>query len=496
MLWLALHLASLPLEVYARALRDSGDAGPLAVVGTQGSQSFIVACNDAAKKRGVKTGMLPAAASALASDLQLAPRNFAFETAALERIAAWAIQFTPAVSIAPPSAVLLEIAGSLTLFGGLKPLWNAVAEGLRTLGYTSRMACAPTPLAAQWFTRAGLAVRLRHADALKVSLPGLPVEAMDVAPDAIALLQNVGANTIGQVLALPRDGVARRLGQSVLDDLDRARGVVPDPRTYFTPPSVFKASQPLPAPAHDAEMLLFAARRMLVELCGYLSATASGAQRLAFSFEHHRREPTRIALSLVAASRDAEHLTNVLRERLARTALPCPATAIALESEILLPLAASNLSLIPDAGRNEEAAAHLIEKLRARLGDEAVLGVKRHADHRPERAWRTCEPGGKSTTDTPKVRRRESSDAPANDITSRPLWLLARPRPLTEIDDAPCYEGRLSLVAGPERIESGWWDGHDVMRDYFVAANPSEAMLWIYRERRPQGRWFLHGFFA
>ena len=500
MLWLALHLPSLPLEVYARALRDHRRAEPLAVVGSQGSQSFVVACNDAARRRGVKTGMPPAAASALASDLALVPRDFPAEAAALERIAAWAIQFTPAVSLAPPAAVLLEIAGSLTLFGGLKALWNAVAEGLRTLGYTARIACAPTPLAAQWFARAGLAVRLRHADALEVSLPDLSIEAMDLGNDALALLQNVGAATIGQMLALPRDGVARRLGQNVLDDLDRARGLLPDPRTYFTPPSVFKASQPLPAPAHDAEMLLFAARRMLVELCGYLSATASGAQRLAFSFEHHKREPTRITLSLVAASRDADHLTNVLRERLARTELACAATAIALESEILLPLASSNLSLIPDAGQNEEAAAHLIEKLRARLGDEAVLGLTRFADHRPERAWRTCEPGSKSTTDTPQTRlrenRRTSCHTPANDVASRPLWLLAKPRPLPEIDNAPCYEGRLSLVAGPERIESGWWDGHDVMRDYFVAANPSEAMLWIYRERGPRGKWFLHGFFA
>ena len=481
MLWLALHLPSLPLEVYTRATRG---AEPLAVVGTQGSQSFIVGCNDAAKRRGVKPGMPPAAASALACDLRLVARDYTAEDTALERLAAWAIQFTPAVSIAPPFTLLLEVAGSLTLFGGLKALWNAAAEGLRALGYAARIACAPTPLAAQWFARAGLAVRLRHADALHVSLGDLPVEAMDLAPDALELLQNVGAGTIGAVLALPRDGVARRLGQRVLDDLDRARGALPDPRTHYTPPLVFKAAQPLPAPAHDAGMLLFAARRMLVELCGYLAATSNGAQRLTFSFEHHKREPTSVTLSLVAATRDADHLTNVLRERLERTELPAPATAIALTSEILLPLAASSLSLIPDAGQHEEAAAHLIEKLRARLGDNAVLGLARYADHRPERAWRTCEPGDKGR------------HAPLEHIRSRPLWLLAKPRPLSEIDSAPCYEGRLSLVAGPERIESGWWDGNDVMRDYFVAANPAEAMLWIYRERGTRGRWFLHGFFA
>src|SRR4029078_3748342 len=185
----------------------------------------------------------------------------------------------------------------------------------------------------------------------------------------------------------------------------------------------FKAAQPLPAPAHEAEMLLFAARRLLVDLCGYLAATASGAQRLSLSFGHHGREATRIVLTLVSATRDADHLTSVLRERLERTALPCPAIAIALESELLLPLASRNLSLLPDAGQQEGAAAHLIERLRARLGEEAVLGLRRFADHRPERAWRTCEPG--------------SEDVNTAQTAGRPLWLLAQPRVLGAVGDAP-----------------------------------------------------------
>lgn len=480
MLWLALRFASLPLEVYARAARASS---PLAVVSSTGTRAEIVACNEAARTRGVKPGMPLAAASALASDLHAVSRDIAAEQAALARIAAWAYQFTPAVSIAEPSEVLLEIAGSLTIFGGLTRLWSALAKGLHALGYAPSIACAPTPLAAQWFARAGLAVRLRNSDALRLALVDLPVEVMQASPDALALLQNVGVKTVSECLALPRDGVARRLGQTLLDGIDRALGRLPDPRAFFTPPTVFKAAQPLPAPAQEAEMLLFAARRLLVELTGYLAATASGAQRLAFAFSHHGREPTRVTLSLVAATRDADHLTSVLRERLERTALPCPATAIELESELLLPLAAGNLSLLPDAGRDEEAAAQLIERLRARLGDAAVVGLKRFPDHRPECAWRTCEPGAKDAS-------------PAAAIAGRPLWLLAQPRALTEVAAAPCYDGRLTLLAGPERIESGWWDGYDVMRDYFVACNPTEALLWIYRERGAGGGWFLHGFFA
>jgi protein ImuB len=480
MLWLAIRLPLLPLEVYARAARAPE---PLAVTTTSGSRSEVIACNDGASRRGVKPGMPVAAATALAGELRIVPRDETTERGALERIAAWSNQFTPAVTMAAPAEVLIEIEGSLALYGGLKSLWNTVQAGLSALGYTAMLACAPTPLAAQWFARAGLSVRVRHADALRTSLPDLPVHVLDPEPEALAVLLNVGATTVGDCLKLPRDGLARRCGPALCEKLDRAFGVRPDPRPFFTPPYVFKAAQPLPAPAHEADMLLFCARRMLVELCGYLAASAQGVQRLTFSFVHHKREPTRVALTLVQATREPDHLTNVLRERLDRTVLPAAVTDILLESELVLPLEASSHSFLPDSARHEEASAHLIERLRARLGEEAVVGLTRAADHRPECAWRVCEPG--------------SRDAGAlASLARRPLWLLAKPRPLTESGAVPYYDGKLALLAGPERIESGWWDGNDVMRDYFVAANSADALLWIYRERAAGGRWFLHGFFA
>jgi protein ImuB len=166
--------------------------------------------------------------------------------------------------------------------------------------------------------------------------------------------------------------------------------------------------------------------------------------------------------------------------------LPDPATVLALETELLLPLASRNLSFLPDPGEQHEAAAQLIERLRARLGDDAILGLKRYGDHRPECAWRACEPG---TYD-------ESLTTSRAITAGRPLWLLGRPQRLREAADVPCYDGRLTLLTRPERIESGWWDGNDVRRDYFVASNPAEALLWIYRERDTDGGWYLHGFFA
>ena len=81
-------------------------------------------------------------------------------------------------------------------------------------------------------------------------------------------------------------------------------------------------------------------------------------------------------------------------------------------------------------------------------------------------------------------------------LGDRPLWLLPEPRPLPELGAAPQHEGPLALIAGPERIESGWWEDAGIKRDYFVARTQALSYVWIYRERQPAGRWYLHGLFA
>lgn len=480
MLWLALHFPSLALDVFTRGAREPR---PLAIASSPGNNAIVFACNRPARGRGVRAGMPLAAACALGSDLRVITRDAAAERAALARVAAWALQFTPTVSIAPPAEVLLEIAGSLRLFTGLNRLWTRVEQGIVELGYDVVLACAPTPLAAQLFARAGLPVRIRHHDALRPGLGRLPVDVLGLPPESNTLLHDIGVRTLDECTRLPRDGLARRLGQGLLDTLDRALGHIPDPRPNFVPPANFTAALALPAPVHEAGALLFAARRLLAELCGFLSATGNGAQRLTFALSHEDRADTRFTLNLTAATRDPEHLTNVLRERLERLALPSPATAVALESELLLPSPSHNLSFLPDAREQAEAVTRLIERLRARLSDDAVRGLDTASDYRPENAWRACEPGsGRGAQD-------------ASPLT-RPLWLLASPQPLREIAAMPHYQGPLTLLAGPERIESGWWDGNDVARDYFIARDPAHSLLWVYRERRHDGGWFLHGFFG
>ncbi len=479
MLWLALRFPSLPLEIFTRA---TALPGPLAVATAPGAHAEVTACNAGARSCGVRPGMAVAAASALNAELRILARDPAAERAALERIAACAIQFSSTVSIAAASEVLVEIGGSLRIFGGLHRLWTRIEQELSDQGYACSLACAPTPLAAQFFARAGLPVRIQHDDALRAGIAQLAVDVLDLSPAAGTLLKDIGVSTIGACLKLPRAELARRAGRELIDALDRALGHAPDPRPAFVPPARFTAALQLPAPVENAPALLFAARRLIGELTGFLAAVGKGAQRLRFELAHEDRSTTSIELDLSTATRDSHHLAAVLHERLERLALPAPAAALRLEGVLLVPLAARNLALLPDAREQAETIARLIERLRARLGANAVQGLDTAADHRPEYAWRTAEPGASN----------QGSWLPL----SRPLWVLDAPRRLAEIEDIPQHDGPLALLAGPERIESGWWDGGDIAREYFVARNSAQSLLWIYREHRESGGWYLHGFFA
>jgi len=453
MLWVALCFPRFALEALLRGRAPpEGADDPWAVT----ENRSVLACNAAAAAAGVRPGSALSAAWALAPRLRVLPRNAAAEAGALEAVAAWAWQFTSRVSLEPPQAVLLEVEGSLRLFGGAGRLMARLSSGLAGIGFEARLAAGPTARAALWLARGA-----------SETLEALPVCAIAPSPEALVLLHRIGVRTLGELMRLPRAGVAPRFGQELLDELDRALGRIPEARAFFVPPERFSARLELPAPVAQADSVLFAARRLLLQLEGFLAARQAGVRGFALSLLHRGTQATRIEIGFAAPRRDAEHGLRLLRERLGVLALASPAEALRLEAGELAPLAGATASLFRDACGEAEDWERLLERLQARLGDALVHGLALHADHRPERAWRTADDDGAAAAGP------------------RPLWLLEPPRHLGEND--------FVLLAGPERIEAGWWDGEDVVRDYFIARTQAGSLSWIYRG--PEG-WFLHGLFA
>jgi protein ImuB len=469
-LWAALRLPDLSLQLF---LRGASDCGP-AAVHEAGNPPRVVSRNAAAARLGIQPGMPLAAAHALAAKLQARLRDPAKEARALAGIAAWAMQFTPTVSLASANEVLLEIGGCLRLFGGSRVLAGHIRAGLAELGYRASVTLAPTPTAALLLARHGVDTCLGDRHEVRRALAPLPLDLLGQPPQILALLGTLGVKTFRDWWALPRDGLARRFGQGMLDEIDRALGLLPDPRVPFTPPQRYSTSLELPAPVLETEPLLFAAKRLVLEMSGHLAMRQIGVTRLRLELSHARHAPTPVNLALSVASRDAAHLMTLLRERLATIELPEAVESLTLVAAEVRPLGSHNQALFADGRPSREERWRIVEHLRARLGVQAVHGLETFPDHRPERAYRRMLPG-------------HARDG--NCDLHRPLWLLAQPRRLSA-SDAP------ALLDGPERIESGWWDDFDVKRDYFVARDSAGSKLWLYRERGGKQDWFVHGIFA
>lgn len=444
----------------------------------------ILRADRKAGSRGISEGMRTTAALAIAPRLRLLPRDAAAETEALLGLAGWCMQFTPKVALQFAEALLLEISGSLKLFGGLERILESLKQGLEAMGFSAVLSVAPTAQAALWLARAGRHVVVGEYELRRV-LDDLPLQALRLGDVSCELLDRLEIRTLGELLALPRDGMARRFGQPLLDALDRALGRQADPRSFFVPPPRFSAVLELPAEAIQAEALLFAARRLLVQLEGYLAARAGGIQAFTLRLFHREGNATELPTGLVTPSRNSEHFVQLLRERLGVTTLPAPVRSIALETDSILPFAGTALGLLADDRNTAGEWKRLIERLRSHFDAASVTGLGLVPDHRPEQASRLTALNDRQL---PLCLGLSESTG------ERPFWLLETPRPIDEIGNVPHYDGPLALLSGPERIESGWWDGADVKRDYFVARNGSDALLWIYRER--DSGWYLHGIFA
>jgi protein ImuB len=497
MLWACLLLPSLSLDVFARAAPQDARAF---VVTSGGHPPRVVAANAAATAAGIRRGQLVSAALALAPDVLLRERDVAAEEQALRDVATLLLAFTPQVSLAPPNAIVAEIAGSVRLFGGLPRLLEGLAREAQARGYEPVLALAPTPTAALLLARAGGGEPVLDTAQLPSALAPLPLVLLDLDADTLATLEAAAITTLGDARALPRAGLARRFGPHVVDWLDRALAQAPDPREPYRPPPRFARQLPLPAPVDDVEALGFAVNRLVGDLSSWLAARGLGVTRLSLALVHERYlrargiAPTAVTFALGAPARAPAHLHAVLRERLARITLPAPVESIVLESGETAPLPGRSLGLLPENGA-DAVVVPLVERLRSRLGDDAVATLAALPEHRPELAGREAAPPAAAVATAEKAPPRSRAQPRPASAPPRPVWLLDEAQPLrAEIEAKPWV-----LRDGPERIESGWWDGRDLRRDYFVAETPHGAIAWIYRDHRygtDDGEWFLHGLFA
>lgn len=469
MLWACILLPQLAMDGVLRHRTDT-DAPLVLLTGTP-QRRVLQAVNPAARALGLKPGQTLTAAQALIRDFITADYDLASIEHWQRFLAAWAYGFSAQVSLHYPRCLLLEVQSSFGLFGPWPRFETRLREELIALGFQHRITLAPNPAAARVLANAHDGLAITDTRTLRQTLDRLPVDRLGLPREVATSFTRMGLRHLRQLLALPRNSLAKRFSADVLAHLDMLLGHRPLALDFYRPPDVFDARIELNFEVESHQALLFPLRRLTADLAAFLAGRDSGVQRFVLHLEHRNQSDTQVPVGLLAAEREAAMLFELTRGRLEPLQLPAPVVAVRLIAHELPAFTPEHRQLFDDRPQQSLPWEQLRERLRARLGDDAVQGLDARADHRPEHAWQTGQ-------------RKPGSSLPTTG--PRPSWLLADPQPLRE--------DSLRILAGPERIESGWWDGGDVRRDYYLIETRAGQRGWAFRTT--EGPLWLHGWFA
>jgi protein ImuB len=453
----------------------------------------------AAEAAGIKPGMRRGGVLMLVPDARIHERSVADEEAALRAVAIALLKYTPLVTLAEESTLLIDIGASLRLFGGIRMLCRLVRTDLRDLGFSSRVSCAPTARGA-WLLARFRSGRVLKRDTPTRHLDRPPVVVVPAARPFASWFEGIGCETIADLRRLPRPGLQRRCGRHLLDTIDTAFGAAPELFEWIEPPTTFKSRIELFDRIENVDLLMVSAQRLILQLTGWLCGKQLAAERVTLRLEHERgreaRPATAVDIALAEPTWQGEHIIRLMKERLGKIELVAPVIGLTLEVAQLQPMAPPSDSLFVEPGGTQEDQVRMLELLMAHLGADNVLQPLPVADYRPEvaNAWVSVQQKVQEAAVTAQL-------SPNLNTAMRPIWLLSKPIALLVRHHKPFYGSPLRMVSGPERIEAGWWD-NVASRDYFIVEGQDHALYYIYKERFSGNgedgdpRWFLHGLFG
>ena len=491
----------------------------------------VVACSDRAKCLGVAAGMPLGEATALAEAgmVHLEPYDATADRRMLEKIAEGCRQFSPVVGLedAPaPSSLLLDISGLGHLFGGEAALAERVVRGFHRRGLRVRIGVADT-IGAAWAMahfgqqqqegggslfpyRPPTGLELPSddkADTEKDSRPpfdDLPIEALRLPEATVDLLHQLGVFQVGQLALLPRNELNARFGPELLKRWDQALGRLAEPILAQPLPADFGVEQSIEYPTSRRETIEWILRQLIGQLSEMLLGGGRGVTRLSCRLACQAAGAVEFSLGMFQPTASSQHLFQLVQMRLERLALPAPVAAVSLRAALTAPLQQGQQELFLDRRETQRLRwlAALVDRLGSRLGHRAVVRPRLVSDAQPELAWH-ADPILENHP-IKQLRRRQFSSTAPGELPPRPLRLVRRPVGLAAIsiqpDGPPLHfefcgrQHRIAATWGPERIETGWWRGRLVGRDYYRIETDAGRRFWLFR-RLHDGRWFLHGMF-
>lgn len=480
----------------------------------------ISALDERAEALHLKRGMGIADARAMHPSIDIVEADLDADRRLLEGLADWCDRYTPLVALDGADGLFLDVTGCTHLFGGERAMLDDILSRFFHQGFDVRAGLAATPGAAWAAARfsGDLIVASGEEDAL---LAPLPLAALRIDPDIRASLESVGLRTAGAVMAAPRAPLARRFGASLLLRLDQALGRLDEAVSPRLPVAPLSVERHLAEPVMLTDEIERLVRLLATTLKSDLERRGEGARTLALLLFRVDGAVSRISVGTSRPLREPLLIQRLFHERLA-----------ALEQDIdagygfdlvrlsVLSAAAFDMQQADLTGEAEDDGADIAlfaDRIRARLGDGAVLQPVAVDSHLPERAVATL-PFTEAPQRTTPPKKPERMKAPATIFRpERPIRLFRSPEPIevpaTELPEGPPMNFRwrralyrVARAEGPERIAPEWWrqqqgQGDAPTRDYFRIEDSDGRRYWLYRQGlygtgQPSPRWFMHGVFA
>ena len=474
-LWLCLRFPLLPLECL-----PPDTERPVAVVESQ----RIVAANELALSAGIKPGHSSSTARALIEDgeLRLLNRDRNREAQVIEQLLCWAYGFTPTLEAWHGNTLQLEVGSCLKLYRDVNRLNDALKRKLTYRGFTVASGLAPNRWSAWLLSHTNSRSSTGDDVNRQAALTAIPLRILLSIPgndfqQSVERLEKAGIKTLGQLLDLPPSSIARRCGKPLHQWLQALTTTSDRLTTDFLPPQQFKDNFWFGFEIRHSNELQPAMEQLLEGLAGFLASAQLTTTTINWHMLRAQGGFQSLTVKSSEAHRSVERWLKLSVLQLERYSLEENIEGLSLDVSELQQEVMTESDLFGDS-RSNESLYSLIDRLRARLGLQAVQYLDLREAHLPEFSQ--------------LLTQEQPAAAPLKAYPGqRPFWLLEEPHPIRAWNDQLFWNGPLELIYGPERIEDNWWD-QPTSRDYYVARTEEGQPIWVFQNRHNQ-RWYVQG---
>lgn len=321
------HFAAAAVERGEPALRER----PLAVVTGASPAAHVLEANPPAREAGVRPGMTEAEARARCPALVSRPCAAEALAAARHALLDVALAVSPRIEDTAPGLTSIDIAGLERLFGGPDAIGRRLCALARAVGLPARVGVASSR------TLARLAAML-SPERVTVVPPGrerevlarAPLAVLELPPELAATLARWGVSTLGELAALPRSGLAMRLGAAGLHAHDLASGKDREPFNVYTPPPYWEEAQGVEWEIESLGALAVILRGVLERLSARLRAAHVCADAVDLHLQLASGGSEARTIRLASPTCEAEPMLTLVRLELEARSPGAPVTGVAV----------------------------------------------------------------------------------------------------------------------------------------------------------------------